>query len=287
MKKIKIVVVDDSPFSVGMISSILTEKGFHVVGSANCLKEAVEAVDKLKPDLVTMDMTMPGADGIECTEAIHALDPDVKVIIVSSMMDDEIVRRAKKAGISGYLQKPVDMEELALLIHRVMANEELFIELDSLYFDAFQESLTISLNKFFKEEPRFGNQFKINDKKTSRGFSVVTGIIGKYGGRMLLDMSVETARNMGGYLLKEEALNFDLVVNVLAEISNIIAGNACSMINRTNNLYGFRVSPPTVIYGESIKISRAELSTVSSVIAETSFGDVYMNIGFSRSDCHE
>lgn len=287
MKEIKVVVVDDSPFSVGMISSILTEKGFHVVGSANCLKEAVEAVNELKPDLVTMDMTMPGADGIECTEAIRVLDPNIKVIIVSSMMDDEIVRRAKKAGISGYIQKPVEAEEIALLINRVMANEELFIELDGLYFDAFKESLTISLNKFFKEEPRFRNHLKINDEKTSRGFSVVMGIIGKYGGRMLLDMSVETARNMGCYLMKEETLNFDLIVNVIAEISNIIAGNACSLINRTNNLYGFRVSPPTVVYGEAIKISRAELSTVSSVIAETSFGDVYINIGFSRSDCHE
>ena len=68
MKEIKVVVVDDSPFSVGMISNILTENGFHVVGSANCLKEAVDAVAELKPDIVTMDMVMPGADGIECTK---------------------------------------------------------------------------------------------------------------------------------------------------------------------------------------------------------------------------
>lgn len=287
MKEIKVVVVDDSPFSVGMISSILSEKGFRVVGSANCLQEAVEAVAELKPDLVTMDMIMPGADGIECTEAIRVLHPNIKVIIVSSMMDDEIVQKAKKVGISGYIQKPVDAEEIALLINRVMANEELFIELDGLYSDAFKESMSIILNKFFKEEPRFTDQLKVNDENTSRGFSVVMGIIGKYGGRMLLDMSVETARNMARYLIKEEALNFDVIVNVIAEISNIIAGNACSMINRTNSLYGFRVSPPTVVYGEVIKISKTQLSTVSSVIAETSFGDVYINIGFSRSACHE
>ena len=287
MKEIKVLIVDDSPFSVGMISNILTGEGFNVVGSANCLKEAETAVLELKPDLVTMDMIMPGADGIACTEAIHKIDPSIKVIIVSSMMDDEIVRRAKKVKVAGYIQKPVDADEIALLIKRVMADEELFDELDDLYYDTFKESLAITLSKFFKEAPEFRQELKVNDEKQSRGFTVVMGIIGKYGGRMLLDMSAETARNMAVYLVKEEEPNCDIVVNVIAEISNIISGNACSMINNTNNIFGLRVSPPTTVYGESIKISKAELDSVSSLIAETSFGDLYLNIGFSRSESHE
>jgi DNA-binding NarL/FixJ family response regulator len=270
-----------------MISNILTAKGFKVVGSANGLKEAVEAVTSLKPDLVTMDMTMPGADGIECTKAIHKIDPHIKVIVVSSMMDDEIVHKARKVKVSGYVQKPVDEEELALLINRVMADAELYDELSRLYFDAFKESLTITMNRFFQDTPVFKDETKVNDEKQSRGFSVVMGIIGKYGGRMLLDMSTETARQIAGYLIKEEELNNDLIVNVIAEISNIIAGNACSMINKTNSLFGFRVAPPTAVYGESIKISRAELSSVTSVIAKTAFGEIYMNIGFSRSESNE
>lgn len=248
MKEIKVVVVDDSPFSVAMISNVLTEKGFNVVGSANGLKEAVEAVTLLKPDIVTMDMTMPGADGIECTKAIHKIDPDIKVIIVSSMMDDEIVHKAKKVKISGYIQKPVDAEELALIINRVMVDAELYEELEGLYFDAFKESLTMAMNRFFKETPRFQEKTKVNDEKQSRGFSIVMGIIGKYGGRMLLDMSSETAAKIAKHLIKEEALNNDLIVNVIAELSNIIAGNACSMIDKTNSLFGFRVAPPTAVY---------------------------------------
>ena len=287
MKEIKVLIVDDSPFSVGMISNILTGEGFNVVGSANCLKEAEAAVLELKPDLVTMDMIMPGGDGIACTEAIHKIDPNIKVIIVSSMMDDEIVRRAKKVKVAGYIQKPVDADEIALLIKRVMAEEELFDELDDLYYDAFKESLAITLSKFFKEAPEFQEEQKANAEKKSRGFTVVMGVIGKYGGRMLLDMSVATARNMAAYLIKEEELNCDIIVNVIAEISNIISGNACSMINKTNNIFGLRVSPPTTVYGESIKISKAELDSVSSLIAETSFGDLYLNIGFSRSESHE
>lgn len=287
MKEIKIVIVDDSPFSVNMISKILNAKGFHVVGSASCLSEAVTAVAELKPDLVTMDMTMPGADGIECTRAIHKIDPEVKVVMVSSMMDDEIVRNAKRAKISGYIQKPVDEEELTLLINRVMADEELFAELDSLYFDAFKEAFSIAFGKFFKETPEFTQVRRFNDEKSSGGYSVVMGIIGKYGGRMILDMTGKTAGNIAGSLIKDEALDSEHIANVITELSNIIAGNACSLINKTNGLYGFRVAPATVVYGESVRISKSELSTVSSATAETSFGNIYINAGFSRSGNYE
>ncbi len=96
MKEIKVVVVDDSPFSIALLSDILTESGFQVIGDASSLEETIEVVGKLRPDVVTMDMTMPGTDGLECTRAVHAIDPNINVIIVSSMMDEEIVRKAKK-----------------------------------------------------------------------------------------------------------------------------------------------------------------------------------------------
>ncbi|HEX2985301.1 MAG TPA: response regulator [Caproiciproducens sp.] len=284
MKDINIVVVDDSPFSVAMISNILTENGFHVVGSANSMPEAVETVTNLKPDVVTMDMTMPGADGIECTKAIHKIDPEIKVIIVSSMMDEEIIRNAKKAKISGYVQKPVDAEELSLTINRVMADEELFSELDGLYYTAFKEALSDSFNKFFKVVPQYTEYETTPEEQVSRGISVVMGIIGKYGGRMIVDMSGDTACRITKFLLKKDSLTKEQTVNVMGELSNIIAGNACSLINKSNKLFGLRVAPPTVVYGDSITISKSELDTVSSVKAETAFGEIYMNVGFNRSE---
>jgi DNA-binding NarL/FixJ family response regulator len=285
MKEIKIVVVDDSPFSVAMLTNILEESGFSVVGSANCLQEAVKAVSESHPDIVTMDMTMPGADGIECTKAIHVVNPDQKVIIVSSMMDDEIVRNARKAKIAGYVQKPVDSEELSLLINRIMADEELFDELDGLYYTVFKEALTDTFNKLFKFVPDYKREDNTDVEQTSRGLSVVMGIAGKYGGRMILDMSNDTAQKIAAALLKKTSLEKDEIVNVMGEISNIISGNACSMLNKSNKLLGLRVAPPTIVYGESIKISKSELGTVSSVKADTHFGEVYMNVGFDRGEC--
>ncbi len=284
MKEITIVVVDDSMFSVALISNILTANGFNVIGSANGFEEAVEVVKTLKPDLVTMDITMPGADGIECTNAIHKIIPGQKVIIISSMMDEEIIRRARKAKVSGYVQKPVDAEELTLAVNRVMADEELFIELEELYTDVFKEALTDTFNKLFKSVPKFESEVKNNDAQISRGISVVIGIIGKYSGRMILDMSSETARNMASALTNSDNLSNEYIVNIMGEISNIVAGVACSMTNRTNKLFGLRVAPPTIVYGESIIISKTDFDTVYSVTTGTSFGEVFMNVGFNRGE---
>lgn len=282
MKEIKVVVVDDSPFSVAMISNMLTENGFHVVGSANSLPEAVEAVKQFEPDVVTMDMTMPGADGIECTKAIHAVNPNINVVVVSSMMDEEIIRAAKKAKVCGYIQKPVDAEELSLVINRIMADEELFLELEGLYFTVFKEALTDTFNKMFKSVPQYKEEKNAGEEQTSRGISIVMGIIGKYGGRMILDMSNETAEKITSSLLRKDALGKDEIINVMGELANIVAGNACSLMNKSDKLLGLRVAPPTIVYGESITISKSDLDTVSSVKAETAFGEIEMNVGFNR-----
>jgi DNA-binding NarL/FixJ family response regulator len=285
MKEIKIVVVDDSPFSVAMLTNMLGESGFNVVGSANNLKEAVDAVVEFHPDVVTMDMTMQGTNGIECTKAIHLINPNIKVVIVSSMMDEEIERDARKVKISGYVQKPVDSEELSLVINRIMANEELFTELEGLYYTVFKETLTDTCNKLFKSVPDFQEEDNSNKEQVSRGLSVVIGIIGKYGGRMILDMSYDSAKGIADHLLKKDCQNKQEIINTIAEISNIIAGNACSLLNKNNKLLGLRVAPPTVVYGESLNISKSELDSLASTKAETNFGELYMSIGFKRGVC--
>lgn len=282
MKKISVVVVDDSPFSIAMLRDILVENGFDVVGEATSFEETVEVVSKLKPDIVTMDMTMPGTDGIECTKAIYSIDPNIHVIIVSSMMDDEIVKKARKNHASGYIQKPVDPEEISLLINRVMADEELFKELESIYYRVYKEAFLDIFNKLAKSVPEFDKEDKSNVEHASKGISIVMGIIGKYSGRMLLDMSYDTAENFSTFALRKKPKNSQEMLNVIGELANMIAGNASSVINRTNKLMGLRVAPPTIFYGNSINISKAELDTTTSSIARTNFGDIYLNIGFQR-----
>lgn len=284
MKDVKIVIVDDSPFQIALLRDLLTENGFNVIGEASSLEETIEVVTKLKPNLVTMDMTIPGTDGLECTREIHKIDSNIKVIIVSSMMDDEIVRKAKKTHVSGYIQKPVDAEELALLINRVMADEELFLELEGLYSAVFKEALLDIFNKLTKTVPKITNESNDNVEKSSQGISIVMGVIGKYSGRIIFDVSFETASKLAGVLLRREPKNNEEILNVMSEISNMAAGNACSMINKKNKIFGLRVAPPTTFHGESISISKAELEATYSANAETQFGDLSISIGFGRGE---
>ena len=284
MKKVNIVIVDDSPFQIALLRDLLTENGFNVVGEASSLEETIEVVGSTKPNLVTMDMTIPGTDGFECTREIHKIDPNIKVVIVSSMMDEEIVRKAKKTRVSGYAQKPVDPEELTLLINRVMGDEELFLDLEKMYSSVFKEALLDVFNRLTKTVPEFISESTDDEEKVSQGISIVMGVIGKYSGRTILDMSFETAENIGKALLKRDLKNTEEMLNVMSEIANMTAGNACSMLNKKNKIYGLRVAPPTTFHGESISISKGELDITYSADVKTQFGELSMSIGFGRGE---
>lgn len=284
MKKINVLIVDDSPFQIAMLREILTENGFNVVGEAQSLSEVKDETARLKPDLVTMDMTIPGTDGFECTEAIHAIDSNIKVIVVSSMMDDELVKKAKKLHISGYIQKPVDAEELTLLINRVMADEELYVELEGLYQDIFKVSTLDLFNKLTKTVPAIKDECNTEKEIKSEGIAIVMGIIGKYSGTMIFDISHETAKKFAAALLRRDPKSNEEQLNVIAEIANMLAGNACSMLNKKNKLFGLRVAPPTTLHGECINISKAEIGQGYSAKIKSEFGDISINIAFKRGE---
>lgn len=283
MKKTRVLIVDDSIFSVSVLRDILEENGFEVVGDAASLEEVKREVVDKKPDLVTMDMTMPGTDGLECTREIKKIDSNIKVIIVSSMMDDEIVKKAERDGASGYVQKPVDSEEFVTTIKRILASEDLYIELKQTYMDLFKESLSNNLNRLTKTIPDYTEEIYKSETEHSRGVSIVVGIIGKFAGRMLMDLSKETAENISRLATKRDPKNMEECLQVLGEFSNIVAGNACSYLNRKNKLYGFRVSPPAIFHGSSLNISKTSMETIT-VICKTQLGEIFFNVGFQRSD---
>ncbi len=283
MGEIRIVIVDDSSFSIALIRDILEENGFKVVGEAGSLDEMKKVVKETKPSLVTMDMTLPGTDGLECTRAIHEIDETIKVIVVSSMMDEEIVKEAKKNKVSAYVQKPVDGEELITAINRVMDSENLYHFLETEYFTAFKEALMDGLNKMTKTLLTYKDEYACNKECESEGMTVIIGIIGKFSGRMLIDLSQETANNLTASILKRAPQSNDELMAALGEFTNIISGNACSILNRKNKALGLRVAPPSILRGESVLISAPNFNTTTA-IAETNFGELLLNVGFKRGE---
>lgn len=283
MEETRIVIVDDSSFAITFVKDILLSNGFKVVGQASSLEEVKEVVAKTKPDLVTMDMTLPGTDGLECTRAVHEIDQNIKVIIVSSMMDDELVKQAQENKASAYIQKPVDADELVTAINRVMATEELYQCLLDEYSDIFKEALLDGVNKMTKTLLAYTQEYTTNKEHESEGMTIIVGIIGKFSGRMLLDFSKETATKLAGAILQREPKNDDEMTGALGEFANIVSGNACSLLNRKYKALGLRVAPPSILRGDSVLIAASIFDTITA-ISETSYGRLLLNVGFQRSE---
>ncbi|MBE3585664.1 response regulator [Desulfofundulus thermocisternus] len=117
----RILVVDDAAFMRMMIKSIVTKSGYEVVGEAENGKQAVEKYAELKPDIVTMDITMPDMDGIEAVKAIKAIDPEASIVMVSAMGQQAMVMDAIQAGARDFIVKPFQQERLLQAIERVLA----------------------------------------------------------------------------------------------------------------------------------------------------------------------
>ncbi len=124
---IRILVVDDhAPFRTGLEALLGTIDGFEVVGQAASGEAAVDRAADLQPDVVVMDLNMPGLDGIEATRRIVSTSPHIAVLVLSMYQDDDQVFGALKAGARGYLLKGADRAELVRAIRGVASGEAIF-----------------------------------------------------------------------------------------------------------------------------------------------------------------
>lgn len=116
----KVLIVDDAAFMRMMIKDILEKGGFEIVGEANNGLKAVELFKKEKPDVVTMDITMPDMDGIEAVKAIKEFDPAAKVIMCSAMGQQTMVMDAIKAGAKDFIVKPFQPDRVIEAVTKVL-----------------------------------------------------------------------------------------------------------------------------------------------------------------------
>ncbi|MCM0650472.1 response regulator [Clostridium swellfunianum] len=116
----RVLIVDDAAFMRMMIKDILEKNGFQVIGEANNGLKAVEIYKKEKPDVVTMDITMPDMDGIEAVKAIKAFDPAAKIIMCSAMGQQTMVMDAIRAGAKDFIVKPFQPDRVLEAIRKVL-----------------------------------------------------------------------------------------------------------------------------------------------------------------------
>ena len=117
----KILVVDDASFMRSVLKDIIKSNGLaSEIFEAGDGIEGVKTYQKIKPDLVTMDVNMPRADGIQALRAILKIDPQAKVIMITSVEEKHIVQDAIKLGARDYVVKPFDRSNVPLVINKVI-----------------------------------------------------------------------------------------------------------------------------------------------------------------------
>ena len=123
----RVLVTDDHVvFRYGMRAMLANVRGFEVVGEASTGEEAVEKAADLVPDIVVMDLQMPGINGIEATRRIVQTSPEVSVVVVTMFGDEDSVFAAMRAGARGYVLKGADAEEVMKVLRAVAEGEAYF-----------------------------------------------------------------------------------------------------------------------------------------------------------------
>ena len=126
MTPVRVLLVDDDDLMrAGLTAVLSSDETIDVVGEAPDGRAAVERAIELRPDVVLMDVRMPGLDGIAATRELLAVSPDVKVVVLTTFEQDDYIFGALSAGASGFLLKRTRPEELIAAIHTVAAGDSL------------------------------------------------------------------------------------------------------------------------------------------------------------------
>lgn len=119
----RVLIVDDAAIMRLTIKGILEKNNVEVVGEADCGKEGIMKYKDLKPDIVTMDITMPDITGIDAVKEIIKYDKNAKIIMVSAMGQERFVMEAVKAGAKSFLVKPFKEEYMMQVINKVITSK--------------------------------------------------------------------------------------------------------------------------------------------------------------------
>jgi two-component system chemotaxis response regulator CheY len=116
----RVLIVDDAGFMRRMLKNIVSQGGFEIVGEADNGITAVEMYKELKPDAVTMDITMPQMDGLTALKEILAYDSNAKIIMCSAMGQQFMVVEAIKLGAVDFVEKPFETEQVVKALRKAL-----------------------------------------------------------------------------------------------------------------------------------------------------------------------
>ena len=121
----KLMVVDDSRIAQLQLQEALSGTEYEVISCCQNGEEAIKQYGAVQPDLVTMDIVMPGIDGLDAARLLMQAHPDARVLMVSSLAYDDTIDEAKKIGAKGFVYKPFDQEQLLSALKTAFSETEI------------------------------------------------------------------------------------------------------------------------------------------------------------------
>ena len=276
-------IVDDSKVSRVMLANSLAKTNFEVVAMAKDAAEALKLYESESPDLVTMDMNLPDADGIECSRRICAVDPGAKIVMISAMKDANLIEQGKSAGISAFLQKPVSTNDL---IDTLMLLCQEKISRIAMLRESYAKPFAVSLKQGILDlaHTQVETKVELYEKKylEVNGIAIIIGLTGTPSGRAIVYMSDDTMENFAKRMLGELE-DEDDAQEAAEEASNIFIGRGVSAINGIFKDKEMRITPPGTFYGSGVKMTTQKLVTFK-ITALTEFGEIGINVGFAEGE---
>jgi len=287
--KVRLMVVDDSLLIHKLITKIVESEGYEVCATAINGKQAIELYEKYKPDIVTMDITMPVMGGIEATKKIREIDADANIIFFGSAIDRQVLEEASELGVKYYMDKPFEKEKVLSILRSALSGElyeDATREADkqeinsiiTAFFRALEEVMDYMVNIQGKVELIEGS----NDSHINQGYSTVIGFIGKVNGWIVIYMSKETAGVIAEKVNRETYQDKDdeFIGYSIQELGNIICGGAVKKVNNTEKNLGLRLTPPGLFKGQALSLLGGYANERYSGVFKTDFGDINISIIF-------
>ena len=287
MEKVKVMIVDDSKVSRAMLEGNLAKTNFEVCAQAKNAAEAVALYEQFKPAVVTMDMNLPDADGLECTRRIRAVDPEAKIVMISAMKDASLVAKGREVGISAFLQKPVGINELIdtlMILCQSKAGKVAVLR------ESYAKPFVKALQQGIFSMTGVHSEVELEEEERSflevSGIAVIVGLTGMPNGRAIVYMDSNTMKDFATVMLDAEEsdeITEDEASESVEEAVNIIVGRGVSNINDVFKDKEMRITPPGTIVGNKIRIASPKLTTFR-ICAKTRLGNINMSVGFAEGE---
>jgi two-component system response regulator YcbB len=202
---LRIFIVEDDENIVRILQKIIADRELgEVVGKANDGVSGLEEIKKLKPDIVLIDMLMPGKDGINLTREAKAIYPNIQYIMISQVSSKDMIAKAYESGVEYYISKPINAIEVQNVIKKVEEKLNMKKKLNQI-----QNLLSIG-SEDFKRDSKVVESHNDSIEGVKQVMQRI-GIVGETGSQDIIDIAkylIDTNQNMSNFTIKEICSHF-------------------------------------------------------------------------------